>query len=116
MSRTIRRTTAKARYPRFVEQYARAQPDLWLGMTRNFRNQGAFPWLPLEEPAYTRVCRLFHSDKGLPEFGFEEAYERPLQPSEKRLRGKAKREIQKWLRDPEHEIAFSREPQFYDWP
>ncbi len=115
MSRTIRRTSDKARYPRFERQYTYVQPDTWAGMTRDWRNKAAFPLVPLEGLAFQQAYHKYHSDNGLPSFAFENAFERPMPVSGKQRRNRVKRELQKWLKNPDHEYIESPDRQIWDF-
>jgi hypothetical protein len=114
MSRTIRRTSDKARYPRFEKQYTHAHPDTWRGMTLDRDTQGGFPLLPLEGMAFQRAYFRYYSDNGLPSFGFENAFERPMAVLSGVRRRRVKHELHKWLKDPDYEVQDLRDKQIWD--
>lgn len=115
MSRTIRRTSDKARYPRFEKQYTHARPEAWAGMTLGWSNKAAFPLVPLEGIAFKKAYHRYHSDNGMPSFAFENAFERPMPVSAKQRRNRGRQQLCKWLKNPDHEVIESRDKQIWDF-
>jgi hypothetical protein len=115
MSRTIRRTSDKARYPRFEKQYTHTQPETWEGMTLHWSNKAAFPLLPLEGKAFKKAYHKYHSDNGFPSFGFENAFERPMRVTAHQRRNLQKQELHKWRKNPDYEIIDVRDKLVWDY-
>ncbi len=115
MSRTIRRTSDKVRYPRFEKQYTHVHPDTWMGMTLGWANKAAFPFVPLEGAAFKKAYHKYHSDNGFPSFAFEKAFERPMPIPPRQRRKLEKQQLHKWWRNPDYEIIESRSKQPWDY-
>lgn len=118
MSRTIRRTKTNKRNPRFLIDYVTYLPQEWDG--RQQGNRGVrwikdFPLLLLEGKEYQKAYWKFHSDNGFAVFGYENAYERPMIESESKTRARYKRELVKWIKDPEYVVQFTPPPQEWDY-
>jgi hypothetical protein len=118
VSRTIRRTKAKKYHSRFEKDYTHYIPEVWDGREQGIRGVNRikdFPLLPLEGKEFQIAYWKYHTDNGLAIFGWEDAYEYPYEVDERSKRGTFKCEIHKWLRNPEHEIQYSRFKKIWDY-
>lgn len=62
----------------------------------------------LEGKEFDQAFWKFHTDNGLRPFSFENSFEYPFKVDEGAKRVAYKKELEKWMKNPDHEIQFSR--------
>jgi hypothetical protein len=116
VSRTIRRTkTRNKNNCRFEKTYTYIHPNEWCGIELDHFNKRYFPLVKPEEKEFKKLWWKFHSDNGFAIFGWEEAYEMPMHEVENHRRNRYKRELIKWIKNPDYEIQFMRCKQIWDY-
>lgn len=118
MARTIRRTKSKKHHSRFLSTYTLERDPNW----PNMRGPGIFRWGRMHhghplilKQNHKDIQRRYHSDSGLNEFVFEDNYEFALLIGEKEYRAAWKRELTRWIKDPDYEIQNVKRKTFWDY-